>query len=154
MSGLKGLFEEHYVEVPEGKIDLLEEASDKNALLATQLEDSNTESKRLADLVEDFQRKEIVTEATKDMTDSQKEKFGELVESVDFNTAEKFKKKVIVLSESFDTSTDDKTVTEELGDDGKVVVEDTTVGDEVDKPISDDPTIAAAVKALGNKKMW
>lgn len=152
LSGLRNLFTEHYIDVPESKVDLLEETSKRADDLETALEDSNKKLESLNSVIESFQRKEILTEATRDLTDSQREKFEELVESVDFENQEKFKKKVTVLIESFDSSATTKKV-EKKDEEGKLITEDTTAGEEEDD-VTADPRMEAVLKALGNKKIF
>lgn len=153
MSGLKNLFTEHYIDVPEGKTDILEETSKRADDAETSLNEASAKIKKLQNTVEDFQRKDIVAEATSKLTESQKEKFDELVESVDFETTEKFTKKVTVLLESFTANKSKETEKSEKRDDkGNLIVEDTTSGDDDKTEDNSDPFINSVVSALSKKK--
>jgi F0F1-type ATP synthase membrane subunit b/b' len=150
MSGLKNLFEEHYIDVPESKVDLLEQTSARADELETKFEEAQKELNKQKMIVEDFQRKEIIAESTKNLTDSQREKFEELVESVDFESSEKFTKKVTVLLESFNSHKPEKQIEKKLDEHGQTIVEDTSEGDEIQEEI--DPDVAAVIKAISSNK--
>lgn len=101
INGIKGVFEENYVEVPESKVDLVQEKENKVAELSEQLNEQLNENKDLSKRLRDLERKDVVQEMSSDLSDNQKDKLAELAESVDFESREKFEKKVSDLKESY-----------------------------------------------------
>ena len=107
ISGLKALFEEHYVDVPDEKYDILGQQSEKidelEAKLNEQIE-KNAEMKKSHDVLV---RDRVFTECSSDLADTEVEKFKSLAEEVDFSNEESFKE-----STSLGTSQD--AVTQEV----------------------------------------
>lgn len=100
IDSLKQVFVEHYVEVPEGKIDLVDGLAEQVEELETQLQAATEKSVKLAESVETLTREKIVTEATEGMIATEAEKLKSLVEGVDFEDAEGFAKKVSIIKEA------------------------------------------------------
>ena len=100
IDSLKQVFVEHYVEVPEGKIDLVDGLAEQVEELETQLQAATEKSVKLAESVETLTREKIVTEATEGMIATDAEKLKSLVEGVDFEDAEGFAKKVSIIKEA------------------------------------------------------
>lgn len=103
IDGLKNLFQEHYIEVPAEKFDLVKAQEEK----IKQLEESVSEykAKSLKNLKEAKKLKceSIINKATSGMTEVDKAKFIKLVESVDFGSIDQFERKVKTLKESYTT---------------------------------------------------
>ena len=101
ISGLKQLFEDHYIDVPDEKYDVLEAQSEKIAELEEQLNgmmESNIEIKTAnSELV----REQVIAEVTSDLTDTEIEKFASLVEDVEFGDEDGFRAKLDTLKESY-----------------------------------------------------
>ena len=101
ISGLKALFEEHYVDVPDEKYDILGQQSEKidelEAKLNEQIE-KNAEMKKSHDVLV---RDRVFTECSSDLPDTEVEKFKSLAEEVDFSNEESFKEKLDQLKESY-----------------------------------------------------
>jgi hypothetical protein len=109
ISGLKVLFKEHYIEVPEEKYDVISEL--QNAVDELQ-EKLNTQIETNVGLFNegiDLKRKLIIDEMSKDLTDIEKNKLTKLLENVEFDSEELFEEKVSVIKESYF----DKDITEE-----------------------------------------
>lgn len=100
MNKLKDVFTESYIEVPESKIDLVDELSDQVEELEEALNARTEEALEQAKAIEDFTRSAIVAEAAKDLPDTQAEKLAGLVESIDFEDEETFAKKVATVKEA------------------------------------------------------
>ena len=100
MNKLKDVFTESYIEVPESKVDLVDELSEQVEELETALNARTEEALEQAKAIEDFQRAAIVAEAAKDLPDTQAEKLAGLVESIDFEDEETFAKKVATVKEA------------------------------------------------------
>ena len=101
MTGLKGLFEEHYVSIPEEKYDVLEAMVTKLDEMENKLNeqiDSNVSlTKRLSVSVSD----NILDEASAGLALSQKEKLAELAKGVEFESEEQYRAKLNTLKESY-----------------------------------------------------
>ena len=101
MSGLKNLFVESYIDVPESKVDLVDDLADQVEELEEALNKTTADAISLSEEVESLKRAAIVAEAASELADTQKEKFYSLVEGVDFDDAEQFASKVATIKESF-----------------------------------------------------
>ena len=101
INGLKQLFEEHYVEVPEDKFDVVEELAARLDDQEDKLNEEVAQNISLSQDIEELKREKIVSEASKDLADSELEKLKELTEDVDFEDEEKFLEKVSTLKEAY-----------------------------------------------------
>jgi hypothetical protein len=115
MSKLKDLFVESYVEVPESKVDLIDELATANEELEESFNEAMAKSIALTEEVESLKRVAIIREAARDLADTQVEKLKTLVEDIDFEDEETFLVKVTTIKESYFSK---KTA-------GSVIVEDT-----------------------------
>ena len=101
ISGLKQLFEDHYIDVPDEKYDVLEAQSEK----ITELEDKLNESiQKNVEMTEDnslLVREQVFTDVSEDLAQTEIEKFKGLVEDVDFTDEESFREKLSTLKESY-----------------------------------------------------
>jgi len=101
MENLKGLFTESYIDVPESKVDLVDDLAEQVEELEEALNKTTADAIAMSEEVETLQRAAIVAEAVSDLAETQAEKFEKLVESVDFEDAEVFASKVATVKESF-----------------------------------------------------
>lgn len=101
MTSLQKVFTEHYIEVPEGKVDLVDELSAQVSELEESLNKSTEENIKLHGSVQDFQRSEIVREHSSGLAETEAEKLSSLVEDIDFDDAETFEMKVKTVKESY-----------------------------------------------------
>ena len=101
MTGLKGLFEEHYVSIPEDKYDVLESMVEKldemETKLNEQIEKNVSLNKRLAESVAEG----IFEQVTEGLADTQKDKLASLAESVEFESEEEYREKLETLKEAY-----------------------------------------------------
>jgi len=100
MSSMKDLFVESYVEVPESKIDLVDDLAEQVAELEESLNTTTGDAIALAEELETYKRNTIIAEASRDLADTQAEKLKELSEGVDFDNEETFAKKIDTIKES------------------------------------------------------
>ena len=124
MTSLKDLFTESYIEVPESKVDLVDEL----AAEVSELEEAHNEavSRTLAmqEELEVLKRDAIIREAAEGLAETQVEKLKKLAEDIDFDDAETFSQKVETIKESYFTKKVNETADiEEESDDGEAVVE-------------------------------
>ena len=125
MNKLKDVFTESYIEVPESKIDLVDELSDQVEELEEALNVRTEEALEQAKTIEDYKRAAIVAEASKDLPDTQAEKLAGLVESIDFDDEETFAKKVATVKEAhFAAPAVESTIAEETDVDSEADTEE------------------------------
>ena len=101
ISGLKKLFEDHYIDVPDEKYNVLEDQSSKIEELEKKLNESIEKNVELTKENGNFKRQDIIDEASKDLAETQKEKFNKLAEEIDYKNEEDFKTKVATIKESY-----------------------------------------------------
>ena len=103
LSGMKDLFEAHYVEIPEDKYDVVHNMVDKlddmETKLNEQIEKNVSLNKRLAESVADG----ILDQVSDGLAQTQKEKLASLAESVEFESEEEYREKLETLKESYFT---------------------------------------------------
>jgi len=101
ISGLKKLFEDHYIDVPDEKYNVLEDQASKIDELTKKLNESIDKQVELNKQVGSFKRQSILAETSKDLTDTAKEKFSKLTEEIEYSNEEDFRKKVSTVKESY-----------------------------------------------------
>ena len=101
ISGMKTLFKEHFIEVPEEKYNVLEELQTKSEELQTSLDEAITESIELAKELNALKAASILDEQTKDLAATEAEKLKKLVEGVDFDSEDLYREKVSVIKENY-----------------------------------------------------
>ena len=101
ISGLKKLFSEHYIDVPDEKYDVLEAQATKIEDLEKKLNEQIEKNVELNKDNADKTRNEVMSEVAADLADTQKEKFAKLAEEIEYSTAEDFKKKCETIKESY-----------------------------------------------------
>ena len=101
ISGLKQLFEDHYVDVPDEKYDVLEAQSEKiselegriNEMMEEQIQTKSTNSKLV--------KEQVLSDVSSDLAETEIEKFKSLIEDVDFTNEESYREKLGTLKESY-----------------------------------------------------
>jgi len=129
MSGLKTLFEDHYVDIPEEQFDVLNDYQTQIDELNEKLGEQIGYNMLMKEELNNYNAKEIVESYSYDLTDSDKEKFFSLVEELDYEDAESFEKKVSTIRESYfqKTSTDSTLVESIVTDDPYIDEEEESV---------------------------
>jgi cell division protein FtsB len=117
MSALQNVFTEHYIEVPDSKVDLVDQLAEEAAEVKAELKETVAERAELAKQVETLQREKILSEASADLASTQAEKLSSLVEETEFVDADTFAAKVATIKEGFfKESTETKDVITETVD--------------------------------------
>ena len=137
MSALHGVFVENYIQVPESKVDLVDELSAKVDELEESLNEKIEDNVSLKESVNSLTRQAIIRESSVGLSEAQAEKLKSLVEDVDFGDAKTFASKVETIKESYFKETK-----------AEVIAEDTAVESE---EVSVSPRMAAYLKALQTK---
>ena len=101
MTSLQGVFKEHYIEVPEGKVDLVDELNEEKTELEGLLNKSTEENIELHSKVQQFEKQEVVREQSSGLAETEAEKLASLVEDIEFDNKENFEMKVKTVKESY-----------------------------------------------------
>ena len=101
MEKLKDLFTESYIEVPESKVDLVDELASQVEELEEKLNTQTGDAIKLAEELELYKRDAVIAEACRDLAETQVEKLKSLIEKVDFDDEESFAMKVATIKESY-----------------------------------------------------
>jgi AcrR family transcriptional regulator len=145
MSGLKNLFAEHFVNVPEDKVDVVEALTDEVNDLETKLNEEVAKAIELSKTVRALEQEKIVNEALDGLTDTQKDKARALIETVTTDSTEEYKAKITTIREGVIASTTSKPLNEDKMID-PVEVQETT------NTVITDHRVKAAVDALNKWK--
>ena len=101
ISGLKQLFEDHYIDVPDEKYDILEAQSEKISELEGKLSETIEKNVSLKDNNAKLVREQVISEVSEDLADTEVEKFKSLTEDVDYSDEESFREKLDTLKENY-----------------------------------------------------
>lgn len=101
MGKLKDLFLESYIEVPESKVDLVDELAEQVEELESKLNAQTATVLEMSENLEYYKRETIIREASRDLAETQVEKLASLVNSLDFEDEESFAHKVKTVKESY-----------------------------------------------------
>ena len=101
ISGLKSLFEEHYIDVPDEKYDILGQQAEKLDALEAKLNEQIEKSAELKKQNNQLVRESVFAEVSSDLADTEAEKFKSLAEDVDFTDEDSFRSKLDTLKESY-----------------------------------------------------
>jgi len=114
MSGLKNLFTEHYIDIPEEKVDLVDDLFEKVEELEQKLDESINTSVDIKKELADYKKSETLREVSEDLADTEKEKLGKLAEGIDFEDKTQYSEKLEVIKENYFPKQQTETITEEL----------------------------------------
>ncbi|MDB4681346.1 hypothetical protein OAE88_00400 [bacterium] len=101
ISGLKKLFAEHYIDVPDERYNVLEDQASKIESLEKKLNEQIEKNVELNKDNADKTRNEIMSEVASDLADTSKEKFAKLAEEIEWSGADSFKTKCETIKESY-----------------------------------------------------
>jgi len=101
MVGLKSLFKESYIEVPEDKYDVLDDLTNKVESLTAELDETVQDNVSLANQLIEYKKGNVFEETTEGLADTEKEKLFKLVEGVEFEDEKSFADKVSVIRENY-----------------------------------------------------
>ena len=101
ITGLKDLFKEHYIDVPEEKYNVLDDLTNQNKKLEDKLNEQIEKNVDLTKKVSNADRSSIVAEISDDLAETEKEKFTSMAENVEYDSADKFREKLETIKESY-----------------------------------------------------
>ena len=133
ITGLKGLFKEHYIDVPEEKYNVLDDLTSQVKELESKLNEQIEKNVVLSKDANELQRASLVVSVSEDLADTEKEKFASMAENVEFDSAEKFAEKLETIKESYFP---------------KTKIEEATSNDEVDSVAANIPADAGTSDAM------
>ena len=109
ITGLKTLFKEHYIDVPEEKYNVLDDLTNEKDKLEDKLNEKIKENVELNKQVGEFTRDKLIGEVGSDLADTELEKFTSMAANVEYDNAEKFKEKLETVKESYFPKTKQET---------------------------------------------
>ena len=122
ITGLKALFEEHYIDVPDEKYDILEGQAQKIEELESKLNETIDKMTEMNKEKSSLVREQVIAKVSTDLAETEKEKFEGLVEDVEFTSEEDFTAKLNTLKENyFPNSVSTQTLEEEVETDNQEV---------------------------------
>ena len=125
IAGLKGLFEEHYIAIPDEKVEVVEGMADSIREMEARLDEQVKANVKLQTRLNETAKLNVLNTVSEGLADTQKDKLAALAEGVEFTTEEEFSKKVKTIKESYFT---EKTVTQsEVADETPVEGENAEV---------------------------
>jgi hypothetical protein len=133
ITGLKGLFKEHYIDVPEEKYNVLDDLTGQVKDLESKLNEQIEKNVNLSKDVSESKRASLVISVSEDLADTEKEKFASMAENVEFDSAEKFQEKLETIKESYFP---------------KTKIEEATSADEVDSVATNLPVNTGTSDAM------
>ena len=101
IGGLKKLFEDHYIDVPDDKYNVLEDQASKIEDLEKKLNEEIEKNVTSHKTIGELKREDIAKSVSEDLTDVEKEKFNKLAEEVEYSNEEDFTTKVTTIKESY-----------------------------------------------------
>jgi len=114
MSGLKNLFTEHYIDIPEEKVDLVDDLFEKVEELEQKLDESINTSVDIKKELAEYKKAETLREVSEDLADTEKEKLGKLADGINFEDKSQYSEKLEVIKENYFPKQQSETITEEL----------------------------------------
>ena len=101
MLNLKNVFEEHYIDIPEDKVDVVESMAAELEEMKSRLNETTERNIELSKVVNQKEVEDITTTFAEGMTDTQKDKFVKLTESINYSDSAEFRKKVLIIKETY-----------------------------------------------------
>ena len=140
MTGLRNLFQEHYIDIPEEKVDLVDDLFGKVEELEGKLDEEINRSVDLKKELSEYKREETIREVSDNLADTEKEKLSKLAEGIEYEDKEQFNEKLGVLKENYFPTNEAKAET--TSDEDPV-----TNSEELNEKVKD-PTMTHYVDAL------
>lgn len=101
MTGLKNLFKESYIEVPEEKFDILADLEEQVASLKTQVEEQASALDSISEENDSLKKEKVFAEVSEGLADTEADKFKQLIEGVEYGSEDLFREKLSVIKENY-----------------------------------------------------
>ena len=141
ITGLKGLFEQHYIDIPEEKVDVVEELTTKVEELTNQINEQIESSVQMKKELNEHKKNEAIHAVCEGLTQTQVEKLKSLAEGVEFTTEEEFAQKLETLVDAYLQKP--VKVAE-----SSALTEEVEIEEEKKQTVSVDPLIQAAAQSI------
>ena len=148
ISGLHKLFAENYINVPEDKVELVDELATKVEQLESKLNEEIEKSIGYKKSLIEATKQEVTRSVCEGLTETQVEKIKSLAESVEFSTEDEYQNKLETIRENYFPSGVKKAAEEQLHE--QVSAED---AGETKKPVSADPYVSSVANAISKTKL-
>jgi len=149
IAGLRNLFVEHYIDIPEEKVSVVEEMTSKVVELEGKLNEQISTAVEMRKLIIEYAKREAFHEVCDGLTSTQIEKMRSLSEGVEFSTVEDYTQSLLTLRENyFPTKSSGKSVNQRLDEETDVVEEQSLVEETQKKKTNVDPVMDAYVKSI------
>lgn len=146
IEGMKNLFKEHYIDVPEDKLDILGELHDENIELKENLNKLATENLEFTKKIQENEKAKIIDKLSEGLAVSESEKLKNLLESIDYSDLDKFETKAKVIKENYFDRAKKQSNSGLINEEIDPIVEDKS------KPATNhNPLIAAALNEIKNQ---
>ncbi len=113
INGMKTLFEEHYIDVPESKVDLFAKLEEEKQAIEAELSESRLIAEELTHKINSMTREQIIAESAKDFTGLDFQRFRVLTEDFEFENEDQFRKKMDIVKKAFFEAKQEKAVNKE-----------------------------------------
>ena len=146
IAGMKDLFESHQIDVPDEKVDLVEQLQTEKDETKEELDNQLKANVELRAEVAEYKKAQIIEQVSEDLTDSQKEKMATLCEGVDFDDEDTFTKKAQIIAENYFSG----------GEDNDELVEttnDVEIEEGGERVLTEHTTISAAASLMTKPSM-
>jgi len=100
MEGLKNLFKEHYIEIPDEKVDVIESMAEQIDSIKQELNEAVNKNIEFANMLTENKRNEVFSEVSQGLVKTDVERFEKLIEGIEFNNESIFREKLKVIKES------------------------------------------------------
>ena len=139
MTGLKNLFQEHYIDIPEEKVDLVDDLFEKVEELESKLDESINTNVEVKKELAKFKKEEVLRNVSEELAETEKEKLTKLADGIDYEDDTQYQEKLEVLKENYFPKATEapQTISEEV---------ENTETEEVEETI--DPSISRYVNAM------
>jgi hypothetical protein len=128
MNGLHQLFHDHYIEVPESKVDLVDELAEENEELVTRLNDEIQKVMDLSENLLEFQREIVFHDMCEGLVDTEVERFKTLAEGIEHADIDEYAEKLNIVKESyFNDAVDTETVADDNNEGTPTVTETNSI---------------------------
>ena len=139
LSGLKNLLDEHYIDVPEDKVDIIESMSEKIEELESTLNDVISENAQYRDVIIESNKQDVFDDIASDLPVTQQEKLAALAEGIEFDgDFDVYARKLLVIKENYFTKTNHNSNIQEESFEGNIVNEEVNM----------DPSVAKYVQSI------
>ena len=131
MTGLKNLFQEHYIDIPEEKVDLVDDLFEKVEELEKKLDESVNYNVDLSGELKKYRKEEVLRSVSEELAETEKEKLSKLSEGIDYEDDTQYQEKLEILKENYfqKTETSAQPLTEEVENNNETEESETKLND-------------------------